>query len=234
MAKSITHGPKRMSNATAKRSGSKISGRTPNHKRYLEAIDKSTITFCLGPAGTGKTWMSCGRAIEMLQAGQVERVVVTRPMVSCGEELGFLPGDIGGKISPFVQPAFDAFGDHLSKEEIDKYVSKKAIYVVPLAVMRGLTFKRSIVILDEAQNATFPQLRMLLTRFGEHSKVVINGDPTQSDLSATECPLMRVIDRLQARPELDDKPISIVTMGREDVMRHELIQWLDEVLAVRK
>ncbi len=215
-----------------RRGGSKVSGKTANHKKYLEAIDKSTITFCLGPAGTGKTWMSCGRAIEMLQAGQVDRVVVTRPMVSCGEDLGFLPGDISGKIGPFVQPAFDAFGDFLSKEELEKFITKKAIHVVPLAVMRGLTFKNAVVILDEAQNATFPQLRMLLTRFGASSKVIINGDPTQSDLNSSECPLMRVIHRLQANAELPDKPISIIRMGREDTMRHELIQWLDEVLAV--
>jgi phosphate starvation-inducible PhoH-like protein len=169
----------------------------------------------------------------MLVSGQIDRVVVTRPMVSCGEDLGFLPGDISGKVGPFVQPAFDAFGEFLTKEEIDKFVQQKRIHVVPLAVMRGLTFKNAVVILDEAQNATYPQLRMLLTRFGVSSRVIINGDPTQSDLPGRECPLIQVVNRLQTKAGFEEKPISVVHFGPEDTMRHELIQWLDEALANR-
>ncbi len=209
----------------------RVTGKTKNHQAYLKAIDTSVVTIVTSRAGTGKSWMACGRAIEMLLAGKVKRIVVTRPMVQCDEELGILPGDVNDKTGPYIQPLMDAFGDFIGAKELAKLCEAGIIETVPLAFMRGRSFKDAFIILDEAQNATYSQLRMFLTRFGLNSKVVINGDISQSDLKIGRCPLLDVIDNFKHQPDFSKKPISIVTMGDPaDIMRHPFLQWIDEAL----
>jgi phosphate starvation-inducible PhoH-like protein len=190
-------------------------------------VETSTVTFCVGPAGTGKTYMACGVAAQMLREGRIDSIIVARPLVDCDEELGFLPGDINEKVGPYVAPVMDSLSDFLTPKEMQEYVQKGKIIVVPLAVMRGRTFKRAFVIIDEAQNATFGQLRMALTRIGEGTRIVINGDIKQVDLSC-KAPLIAVLRRLMQPPRNPD--IALVKMEREDVMRHPLVQFLDERL----
>jgi phosphate starvation-inducible PhoH-like protein len=208
----------------------KVQGKTRNHNKYLAAIDTSIVTICIGPAGTGKTWMACGKAAEALKSGKIDKIVLSRPLVECGESVGTLPGELDEKVGPFVQPMMDAFGDFLSPQEIYRLTSEGRLLIVPLAYMRGRTFKNAFVILDEAQNATFGQLRMFLTRLGVGSRLIINGDHTQSDFAGTNNPLERVVTMFQKRPGFRHQPISIVKMGREDIVRHSLIQWMDEAL----
>jgi len=212
----------------------KAKGMTKNQSKYLNAIETSTVTICLGPAGTGKTYLACGRAAEMLRQGKVERIVITRPLVECDEEVGILPGDLSEKVGPFIQPMMDAFGDFLFPREIKDFIKEGKLLVVPLALMRGRTFKNAFVILDEAQNATFGQLRMFLTRFGLNSKVVINGDHTQSDLRDNHVPLIEVVRKLARQPDIKYQPISIVRMYAEDIVRHAFIRWIDEALTGEK
>lgn len=212
----------------------RLSGKTPNHRKYLDAIDKSVVTICVGPAGTGKTWMACGKAAQHLRDGKIDRIILSRPLVECGEKMGFFPGDPNEKAAPFVEQMMDAFADHLDKRELEVFQAQKKLIVIPLALMRGRSLPNSVLILDEAQNATKKQLRMFLTRFGKNSKVIINGDHTQSDLPEIECaegvPLFNIIERFEGRQSFTSKPISIVRMTKADIVRHPLIQWIDETI----
>lgn len=203
---------------------------TEGQGRYFKAIETSTITVCTGPAGTGKTYMAAGIAAQMLRANRIERIVISRPLAECDESVGTEPGTMMEKVAGMMQPLMEAFGDFFTRHELNRLAMEEKLMVVPLAKMRGRTFKNAVVILDEAQNATYRQLKMFLTRFGKGAKVIVNGDHSQSDLPrhGSMNPLLEVVTRFQRKPR---KEVGIVTLGREDIVRHELIQWVDETLS---
>ncbi|MCQ9208512.1 MAG: PhoH family protein [Omnitrophica bacterium] len=194
--------------------------KTRGQKDYIDAIRKYDIVIAIGPAGTGKTYLAMACAIEALIRQEVSRVILTRPAVEAGENLGFLPGNLYEKVSPYLRPLYDALYDMLEVDKIQKYMDRGIIEVAPLAFMRGRTLNDSFIILDEAQNCSPEQMKMFLTRLGFNSKTVITGDVTQSDL-----PGGKSIGLLQAQEVLKDiKGIEFVLLSREDVVRHELIQ----------
>ena len=199
--------------------GRTIRPKTANQKKYVDAIDENTITFGIGPAGTGKTYLAMAKAVAALQAKKVNRIILTRPAVEAGEKLGFLPGTLSEKIDPFLRPLFDALHDMIDVDSIPRLMQTGVIEVAPLAYMRGRTLNDSFIILDEAQNTTPEQMKMFLTRLGFGSKMVITGDVTQVDLPNGVRSGLRVIsDILQ---DIDD--ISFMELTAEDVVRHRLI-----------
>lgn len=201
-----------------------IEPKTKGQREYVEAIRKYDIVFGIGPAGTGKTYLAMACAVESLKNQEVRRIILTRPAIEAGESLGFLPGDIYEKISPYLRPLYDALYDMMDAERIEKYIETGIIEVAPLAYMRGRTLNDAFIILDEAQNSTVEQMKMFLTRLGFDSKAVITGDITQSDL-----PGGKPIGLLQAQQILKDiEGIKIVKFGGSDVVRHELVQKIIE------
>ena len=199
--------------------GRTIRPKTANQKKYVDAIDENTITFGIGPAGTGKTYLAMAKAVAALQAKKVNRIILTRPAVEAGEKLGFLPGTLSEKIDPFLRPLFDALHDMIDVDSIPRLMQTGVIEVAPLAYMRGRTLNDSFIILDEAQNTTPEQMKMFLTRLGFGSKMVITGDVTQVDLPNGVRSGLRIIsDILQ---DIDD--ISFMELTAEDVVRHRLI-----------
>jgi phosphate starvation-inducible PhoH-like protein len=199
--------------------GRTIRPKTANQKRYVEAIEDHTITFGIGPAGTGKTYLAMAKAVAALQAKKVNRIVLTRPAVEAGENLGFLPGTLSEKIDPYLRPLFDALHDMIDIDSIPRLMQSGIIEVAPLAYMRGRTLNDAFVILDEAQNTTPEQMKMFLTRLGFGSKMVITGDVTQIDLpNAQKSGLKVVRDILK---DIDD--IAFLELTAEDVVRHRLI-----------
>lgn len=194
--------------------------KTPGQREYYEAIKAYDIVFGIGPAGTGKTYLAVASAVEALKAGQVRRIILTRPALEAGESLGFLPGGINEKIGPYLRPLYDALYDMMDADRIEKYVETGIIEMAPLAYMRGRTLNDAFIILDEAQNATAEQMKMFLTRMGFDSKAVITGDITQSDL-----PGGKPIGLLQAMDKLKGiEGIKFAAFSGEDVVRHELVQ----------
>lgn len=201
-----------------------IGPKTKGQKEYFEAIQKHDIVFGIGPAGTGKTYLAMVSAVEALKNAEVRRIILTRPAIEAGESLGFLPGDMVEKISPYLRPLYDALYDMMEAERIEKYLETGIIEVAPLAYMRGRTLNDAFIILDEAQNASHEQLKMFLTRLGYDSKAVITGDITQSDL-----PGGKPLGLLQAMETLKDVPgIKFSYFSGEDVVRHELVQKIIE------
>jgi len=201
-------------------SGKPIGPRTEGQRLYTEAIGKYDIVFGIGPAGTGKTYLAMSCAVESLMKQEVRRIILTRPAIEAGESLGFLPGDMYEKISPYLRPLYDALYDMMEAERIEKYLETGIIEVAPLAYMRGRTLNDAFIILDEAQNCTAEQMKMFLTRLGFDSKVVITGDITQSDL-----PEGRPIGLLQAQEILGDiEEIKFIYFTGSDVVRHALVQ----------
>lgn len=199
--------------------GRTIRPKTANQKRYVDAIEENTITFGIGPAGTGKTYLAMAKAVAALQAKKVNRIVLTRPAVEAGENLGFLPGTLSEKIDPYLRPLFDALHDMIDVDSIPRLMQTGVIEVAPLAYMRGRTLNDSFIILDEAQNTTPEQMKMFLTRLGFGSKMVVTGDVTQVDLPNGAKSGLRVIsDILQG---IDD--IAFLELTSEDVVRHRLI-----------
>ena len=199
--------------------GRTIRPKTANQKHYVDAIDEHTITFGIGPAGTGKTYLAMAKAVAALQAKKVNRIILTRPAVEAGEKLGFLPGTLTEKIDPYLRPLFDALHDMIDPDSIPRLMQSGVIEVAPLAFMRGRTLNYSFIILDEAQNTTPEQMKMFLTRLGFGSKMVITGDVTQVDLPNGAKSGLRIIrDILDA---VDD--ISFIELTAEDVVRHRLI-----------
>ena len=199
--------------------GKTIRPKTSNQKKYVDAIDKHTVTFGIGPAGTGKTYLAMAKAVQALQAKQVNRIILTRPAVEAGERLGFLPGTLHEKIDPYLRPLFDALHDMLDPESIPRLMASGTIEVAPLAYMRGRTLNDSFIILDEAQNTSPEQMKMFLTRLGFSSKMVVTGDITQIDLPThQESGLSIVRDILEG---IDD--ISFMDLTSEDVVRHRLV-----------
>jgi len=200
--------------------GKPVRTRTLGQKRYMEAIQKNFVVFCIGPAGTGKTYLAVAQAVAMLKSQQVSRVILVRPAVEAGESLGYLPGDLKEKIEPYLRPLYDAFFDLLSPERFMRYVEKNVIEIAPLAYMRGRTLNDSFIILDEAQNTTPEQMKMFLTRMGFGSRVVITGDVTQVDLPNGKLSGLRSIQEILKGVE----GIDFVSLTRNDVVRHEIVQ----------
>ena len=198
----------------------KVAPKTLNQKRYVDSIREHTITFGIGPAGTGKTFLAVAMAAAALAERQVQRIILTRPAVEAGERLGFLPGDIQAKVDPYLRPLFDALYDMLDPDRVNGYLERDVIEVAPLAFMRGRSLNDSFVILDEAQNTSPEQMKMFLTRLGFNSRMVVTGDITQIDLPRDQrSGLIAVKDILD---EVQD--ISFVNFGGEDVVRHKLVQ----------
>src|SRR5690349_21901423 len=199
--------------------GRTIRPKTLNQKRYVDAIDKHTIVFGIGPAGTGKTYLAMAKAVQALQTKQVTRIILTRPAVESGERLGFLPGTLGEKIDPYMRPLYDALHDMLDPETIPKLLAAGTIEVAPLAYMRGRTLNDAFIILDEAQNTTQEQMKMFLTRLGFGSKMVVTGDVTQVDLPGGATSGLRVV-----RDILDGvHDVHFSTLTSQDVVRHKLV-----------
>jgi phosphate starvation-inducible PhoH-like protein len=204
--------------------GKKIAPKTVTQKQYVDAIRSKTVTFGIGPAGTGKTYLAIALAVAALQEREVGRIILTRPAVEAGERLGFLPGDMLAKVDPYMRPLFDALYDMMDPEKLTAYMERGTIEVAPLAFMRGRTLNDSFIILDEAQNTSPEQMQMFLTRLGFGSKVVITGDVTQVDLPREQrSGLIQVQDILEG---VDG--IGFVRFGHQDVVRHKLVQRIVE------
>ncbi|MFO0965220.1 MAG: PhoH family protein [Gemmataceae bacterium] len=193
--------------------------RTDGQARYVHAMKENDLTFCIGPAGTGKTYLAVGMAVNMLRQGEVKKIVLVRPAVEAGERLGFLPGDLVAKIHPYLRPLLDALNDMLEPEQVKRYMENDIIEIVPLAYMRGRTLNQALIILDEGQNSTVPQMKMFLTRMGQGSKIIVTGDVTQTDLpKQTRSGLSDAIHRLEGLER-----IGIIYLGEEDIVRHPLV-----------
>jgi phosphate starvation-inducible protein PhoH and related proteins len=199
--------------------GKSIRPKTANQKSYVDAIDANTITFGVGPAGTGKTYLAMAKAISALQAKEVNRIILTRPAVEAGERLGFLPGTLQEKIDPYLRPLFDALHDMIDQESIPRLMQSGIIEIAPLAYMRGRTLNDAFVILDEAQNTSAEQMKMFLTRLGFGSKMVITGDITQVDLPHGTKSGLKVVREILA----DIDGISFMDLTAEDVVRNRLV-----------
>ncbi|QIB28128.1 PhoH family protein [Caloranaerobacter azorensis] len=205
-------------------SGKSIKPKTLGQKRYINAIKENDVVFCIGPAGTGKTYLAMAMAVTAFKNKEVNRIILTRPAVEAGEKLGFLPGDLQDKVDPYLRPLYDALFDILGAETYMKYMEKGLIEVAPLAYMRGRTLDSSFVILDEAQNTTPEQMKMFLTRLGFGSKAIITGDITQIDLpNGKPSGLKQVSNILEGI-----KGIEFIYLGKQDVVRHQLVQRIIE------
>ena len=203
--------------------GKKIAPKTFGQKRYVDAIRRSTVTFAIGPAGTGKTYLAVAVAVRALQERQISRIILTRPAVEAGERLGFLPGTLYEKIDPYMRPLYDALYEMTGPDTLPRLMERGVVEVAPLAFMRGRTLNDAFIILDEAQNTTPEQMKMFLTRLGFGSKAVVNGDATQVDLQGAQSGLGVVEEILT-----DIEGISFVHLGGKDVVRHQIVQEIVE------
>ena len=217
--KPVDHPAEVMSLNIVTNRGRTIRPKTANQKRYVDAIDDHTITFGIGPAGTGKTYLAMAKAVAALQAKKINRIILTRPAVEAGEHLGFLPGTLSEKIDPYLRPLFDALHDMIDIDSIPRLMQTGVIEVAPLAYMRGRTLNDAFVILDEAQNTTPEQMKMFLTRLGFGSKMVVTGDVTQIDLPGGQHSGLKVVRDILK--DIDD--IAFLELTAEDVVRHRLI-----------
>lgn len=200
--------------------GDAIRPKTDGQKRYAEAMFSNDLTFCIGPAGTGKTYLAVACAASLLKQGAAKRIVLARPAVEAGERLGFLPGDMQAKVNPYLRPLFDALHDMMDFEQVKRFMVNDVIEVIPLAFMRGRTLNDSVIILDEAQNTTPSQMLMFLTRLGHNSKMIVTGDTTQIDLPGNVgSGLIDAVSKLRGI-----KGIATVELEREDIVRHRLVQ----------
>jgi phosphate starvation-inducible PhoH-like protein len=200
--------------------GRKVRPRTDGQARYVRAMRESDLTFCIGPGGTGKTYLAVGMAVSLLRQAQVKRIVLCRPAVEAGERLGFLPGDLVAKINPYLRPLFDALHDMMEVEQVKRYMENDIIEIVPLAYMRGRTLNQAVIILDEGQNTTVPQMKMFLTRMGQGSKIIVTGDITQVDLpKQTRSGLIDALHRFR-----DIDRIATIYLTEADIVRHPLVQ----------
>jgi len=198
--------------------GKAVRPSTAGQKRYTDAIDNSTITFGIGPAGTGKSYLAVAQAVQALHRRQVQRIVLTRPAVEAGENLGFLPGDLMAKVDPYLRPLYDALHDMVGADGAQRLIANGTIEVAPLAFMRGRTLNDSFIILDEAQNTSPEQMKMFLTRIGFNSKAVVTGDVTQIDLNGKRSGLVKIEEILH-----DVEGISFIYLGAKDVVRSRIV-----------
>ncbi len=193
--------------------------RTDGQARYVKAMREHDLTICVGPAGTGKTWLAVAMAVSLLRQSQVKKIVLVRPAVEAGERLGFLPGDIVAKVNPYLRPLFDALHDMMEVEQVRRYMENDIIEICPLAYMRGRTLNQAVIILDEGQNTTVPQMKMFLTRMGNGSKIIVTGDVTQVDLpKQTRSGLIDAVQRLRGVER-----IAIVHLDEGDIVRNPLV-----------
>jgi phosphate starvation-inducible PhoH-like protein len=207
-------------NLTVVEGGRHVRPRTDGQARYVRAMQDNDLVMCIGPAGSGKPYLAVGMAVTMLRQGAAKRIVLVRPAVEAGERLGFLPGDIVAKINPYLRPLFDSLNDMMDPEQVKRYMENDIIEIVPLAYMRGRTLNNAVIILDEGQNTTVPQMKMFLTRMGNGSKIIVTGDVTQTDLPRQmRSGLIDAIHRLR-----DLERIGIVYLSEADIVRHPLVQ----------
>ena len=200
--------------------GKPVKCKTLGQKQYIQAIRDNTVTICIGPAGTGKTYLAIAMAVAALKRKEVSRIILTRPAVEAGEKLGFLPGDLQSKVDPYLRPLYDALFDFLGQEQFSRSLEKGVIEVAPIAYMRGRTLNDAFLVLDEGQNATLETLKMVLTRFGEGSKVVLTGDITQIDLSGGQRSGLKKCAEMLSGIE----GIGVVRLSNRDVVRHKLVK----------
>jgi phosphate starvation-inducible PhoH-like protein len=200
--------------------GRVVRPRTDGQNRYLQALRDNALVFCIGPAGTGKTYLAVSVAVAALRQGKAKKIVLVRPAVEAGEHLGFLPGDLEAKINPYLRPLLDALHDLMPYDQIRRYMDNDLIEIAPLAYMRGRTLNDAVIILDEGQNATVSQMKMFLTRMGQNARIVVTGDVTQVDLpAATKSGLADAVERLSMVPG-----VAAVQLDRSDIVRHPLVQ----------
>ncbi len=207
--------------------GNQIKARTPNQRKLVKASIENDMVFAIGPAGTGKTYTAVALAVRALKNKEVRRIILTRPAVEAGENLGFLPGDLSQKLDPYLQPLYDALRDMIPPEKLAEHMETGVIQIAPLAFMRGRTLDKAFVILDEAQNCTYSQMKMFLTRMGSSAKFVITGDATQIDLPRNQSSgLLNAVNKLR-----DIKGIEIIELDEHDVIRHKLVKKIINALA---
>lgn len=199
--------------------------RSANQAELLKALDTKPLVCALGPAGTGKTYLAISKAVEALQKGKVGRIVLSRPAVEAGEQIGFLPGAMEDKLAPYLRPLYDALSDRLSPSQLRHMLNEGLIEIAPIGFMRGRTLNNAFVVIDEAQNCTYTQLKMLLTRLGWHSTMVVTGDPAQSDLLPELSGLAQAADRLEGLSN-----VAVIRLEGEDVVRHPLVAEMLETL----
>ena len=195
-----------------------VKAKSEGQQALLDAIDAKNLVLALGPAGTGKTYLAISKAVEALEAGRVGRIVLSRPAIEAGESIGYLPGAMEDKLAPYLRPLYDALSDRLGMKRVGALMSEGAIEIAPVGFMRGRTLNNAFVVIDEAQNCTYTQLKMLLTRLGWHSTMVVTGDPAQSDLLPEMSGLASVADRFEAISN-----IAVVRLADRDIVRHPLV-----------
>ncbi len=208
------------SDVLATHSGRIIKAKTANQKFYLDSIEKNTITIARGPAGTGKTYLAAAMAVKALREKKISRIVLSRPVIEAGENLGYLPGDLKEKVDPHFRPLYDSLQDFIGLNKFEQFVRQGIIEITPLAYMRGRTFNESFVVLDEAQNTTLAQMRMILTRLGYGAKMVITGDQTQIDLPNPSDSSLLVLHHILGKVE----SVKFVDLTSEDVVRHDVVR----------
>jgi phosphate starvation-inducible PhoH-like protein len=196
----------------------KVRPRSDNQRVLMESIKQNALTLALGPAGTGKTYLAISAGVEALEEGKIARIVLSRPAVEAGENLGYLPGDMREKLDPYLRPLYDVLNDRLGAKRLRTYLSDGTIEIAPVAFMRGRTLNNSFILIDEAQNCTYGQIKMLLTRLGWHSTMVVTGDPAQTDLLPDLSGLHAVADKLADVPN-----IAVIRLGDADIVRHPLV-----------
>jgi phosphate starvation-inducible PhoH-like protein len=212
--------PERPEQIEIREGGRVVRPRTAGQERYLKALRDNELVFCIGPAGTGKTYLAVAMAVSGLRRGKIKKIVLVRPAVEAGEKLGFLPGDLEAKINPYLRPLLDALHDMMDYDQIRRYIDNDLIEIAPLAYMRGRTLNDAVIILDEGQNATVPQMKMFLTRMGQNARIVVTGDITQVDLPlGTISGLAHAVDLLRGV-----SGVSAVELNRSDIVRHPLVQ----------
>lgn len=195
-----------------------VKARSEGQEALMEAIDQSPLVIAIGPAGTGKTYLAISKAVEALEAGQVSRIILSRPAVEAGENLGFLPGHLEDKLGPYLRPLLDALSDRLSPKRLKMLLAEGIIEIAPVGFMRGRTLNNAFVVIDEAQNCTYGQLKMLLTRLGWNSTMIVTGDPNQTDLLPNMSGLGQIADNLE-----QVENIAVVRLQQEDIVRHPLV-----------
>ncbi len=203
----------------------KVRPQGENQRQLMECIDKKNLVLALGPAGTGKTYLAIAKAVEALEAGKIERIMLSRPAVEAGESLGYLPGDLEEKLAPYLRPLYDALSDRLGRKRLKTMLADGSIEIAPVGYMRGRTLNNAFVVIDEAQNCTYTQIKMLLTRLGWHSTMVLTGDPDQTDLLPGMSGLSDIAKRLESLPD-----ISVVHLQDRDIVRHPLVASMLTVL----